>query len=56
MMINVGDIIVYIEDPECYHYLVTEIARKNGIKMICLETGRDCWDAYTAMDCYAVYA
>jgi hypothetical protein len=55
-MFSVGDIIVYIDDPERYHYLVTEITRKNGIKMICLETGSDCWDTYKAMDCYVVYA
>lgn len=57
-MFQVGDIIVYTDgiDPDNYHYLVTEITRKNGIKMICLETGNDCWDTYNAMDCYTVYA
>jgi hypothetical protein len=57
-MFQVGDIIVYTDgiDPDHYHYLVTEITRKNGIKMICLETGSDCWDTYNAMDCYTVYA
>lgn len=55
-MFDVGDIIVYVDDPEHFHYLVTEISYKSGIKMFCLETGSDCWDAYGAMDCYVVYA
>ena len=57
-MIDVGDIIIYIDDadPQRYHYLVTHVSRARGLQMICLETGNDCWDTYKAMDCYVVYA